>query len=74
MPIEIGEQGVDRHILERAAALEIFHVPAAAVSNGLKQRLVLAVEFERRKVRTLAQHTVEGRRAFDPGVADLSSV
>ena len=59
---EIGLNGVERHIGERAAVAQIFHVPpTSSMVARLEKPVGLAVEFERFDADAFAQRAIESR-------------
>src|SRR5262249_57636308 len=68
---ELGLDGLERNVGERAAVGEIFHVAAAGAIEGMEQRVGLAVEVEGLQSDLFAQGLVEGGRCLHPAAVEM---
>ena len=57
-PFEIRHDRFERHVGERPAVLEIFHVPSPGLVERMEQAVIHAVEVKRFNFRSLAQRRV----------------
>ena len=67
---EVGEDPVQREVVEAAALVDVLHVPVAGLVEGVHQGVVGAVEVERLGAEALAQLDVERRAQLEPPVPE----
>ena len=67
---EVGEDPLQRQVVEAAALVDVLHVAVAGLVEGVHQGVVGAVEVERLGAESLAQLDVERRAELEPAVPE----
>ena len=66
MPLELGDDSLERHIREGPVVVQVLHVPVSLPVELVKEAIRFAVEFKGPDAELFAEAHVEGRRDLEP--------